>query len=173
MPSGAQATNEERLKYAQEKKLEGNEHFKKSNYQQAIFCYLKALKCLDPSEFQQDSSSQGENPQQAEYQNLQLSMRSNLAAANLNLKQYDQVLVNCRLVLEEDPSNEKCRYRLVKALIATGEYEQALSELDAQQAVTSSSTENPSIFDKLRVELKRAKNEYISKQKKAFGKLFA
>ena len=43
---------------------------------------------------------------------LEMACRANLALCKLNLKEYDHVVEQCEKVLEHDPKNAKCAFRM-------------------------------------------------------------
>jgi len=48
----------------------------------------------------------------AEGKELENNCRSNLALCKLNLKEYDHVIEQCEKVLESEPNNVKCAFRM-------------------------------------------------------------
>ena len=50
--------------------------------------------------------------QMNEAKEIEIACRSNLALCNLTLKNYGQVIEQCEKVLEHDPKNAKCAFRM-------------------------------------------------------------
>ena len=61
---------------------------------------------------------------------VMVPLHLNLAACQLELKDYKMALKNCRRVIELDPANPKARFRAGKALWEQGEAEEAQSVME-------------------------------------------
>eukprot|EP00026_Physarum_polycephalum_P004455 Phypoly_transcript_04474.p1 GENE.Phypoly_transcript_04474~~Phypoly_transcript_04474.p1 ORF type:complete len:222 (+),score=42.48 Phypoly_transcript_04474:22-666(+) len=96
---------EQALKY----KEEGNKKFKAGQYQQAIQDYTNAIS----------------------YAKNDATMYGNRSAAWMMLKAYKQCVEDCQTALSLDPKFTKIRQRLIKALIAQGEFLKAKINIKA------------------------------------------
>jgi hypothetical protein len=51
-----------------------------------------------------------------EAKEIEIACRSNLALCKLNLKEYDHVIEQCEKVLDSEPTNGKCAFRMAQAI---------------------------------------------------------
>ncbi|KAH7308645.1 TPR domain protein [Stachybotrys elegans] len=110
-------------------KAKGNDFFKQFRYVDAIKCYSNALTCNPPAE-------------EAKV------IKSNRAAANLTLKQFDAVLPDVEDPPGEPKLKEKALLRHAKALYGLERYRECLSLLENMTSEFSSNTEAQALLER-------------------------
>ncbi|KAG9489216.1 hypothetical protein GDO78_005292 [Eleutherodactylus coqui] len=123
-PSLIALTTADRITLANQKRECGNFHFEREEYRNAMHSYSQALTILTPSTADPLSSEEEE-----EIREHRIKCLNNLAAAQLKLHHYDDVINSCNAVLEMDIDNAKALYRKGKVLSERGDYEEAMSVL--------------------------------------------
>ena len=78
-----------------------------------------------------------------------LSLYSNLAACQLNLKQYDGTILNCNKALIINDSHQKCIYRRACAYLETQNLDEARSDVERLLMLDSSNTAVKLLKDRL------------------------
>ena len=78
-----------------------------------------------------------------------LSLYSNLAACQLNLKQYDRTILNCNKALIINDSHQKCIYRRACAYLETQNLDEARSDVERLLMLDSSNTAAKLLKDRL------------------------
>ena len=78
-----------------------------------------------------------------------LSLYSNLAACQLNLKQYDRTILNCNKALIINDSHQKCIYRRACAYLETQNLDEARSDVERLLMLDSSNTAVKLLKDRL------------------------
>ena len=84
-----------------------------------------------------------------EVQITKLSLYSNLAACQLNLKQYDRTILNCNKALIINDSHQKCIYRRACAYLETQNLDEARSDVERLLMLDSSNTAVKLLKDRL------------------------
>ncbi|XP_063786467.1 peptidyl-prolyl cis-trans isomerase FKBP8-like [Pseudophryne corroboree] len=128
-PSLGALTTADRISLGNQKRECGNFHFEREEYRSAMHSYSQALSILTPSIAEPLSSEEEE-----EIREHRIKCLNNLAATQLKLYHFDDVINSCNAVLEMDQHNAKALYRKGRVLSERGEYEQAMSVL--KQALT-------------------------------------
>ncbi|XP_077329331.1 peptidyl-prolyl cis-trans isomerase FKBP8-like [Lithobates pipiens] len=123
-PSLGVLTTADRITLANQKRECGNFHFEREEYRSAMHSYSQALSILILPTAEPLSSEEEE-----EIREHRIKCLNNLAAAQLKLHHYDDVINSCNAVLEMDTENAKALYRKGKVLSERGEYEEAMSVL--------------------------------------------
>ncbi|XP_069481279.1 uncharacterized protein [Ambystoma mexicanum] len=91
----------------------GNFHFEREEYKSAIRSYTRALSILE------SPNTESLTPEESdELREHQIKCLNNMAATQLKLHLFEQVLVSCNAVLELDMDNVKALYRKGKAIHA-------------------------------------------------------
>jgi len=122
-------------------KEEGNEHFKRGRYPQAVETYTKAL--------QVDSGNKGTNSK----------LLNNRAMCYSRQKKWTLAIEDCDKAIQLDPSYTKAKKTRAKALGEGGDWEEAVR---AYKAIQESSPEEPGIAKEIRnaeLELKKSKRK--------------
>ncbi|XP_078539405.1 uncharacterized protein LOC144824150 [Lissotriton helveticus] len=102
----------------------GNFHFEREEYRSAMRSYNRALSILESPETA--SLSTEEKQELCEHR---IKCMNNIAATQLKLHLFEQVLVSCNAVLELDMDNVKALYRKGKLLSERGDHEEAMTIL--------------------------------------------
>ncbi|KAM4676741.1 peptidyl-prolyl cis-trans isomerase FKBP8-like [Discoglossus pictus] len=123
-PSLGVLTTADRISLGNQKRECGNFHFEREEYRSAMHSYSQALSILTPTNADPLSSEEEE-----EIREHRIKCLNNLAAAQLKLHHYDDVINSCNAVLEMDTDNAKALYRKGKVLSERGEYVEAMSIL--------------------------------------------
>ncbi|XP_073424706.1 peptidyl-prolyl cis-trans isomerase FKBP8-like [Dendrobates tinctorius] len=123
-PSLIALTTADRITHGNQKRECGNFHFEREEYRSAMHSYSQALSILTPTTADPLSSEEEE-----EIREHRIKCLNNLAATQLKLHHYDDVLNSCNAVLEMDEDNAKALYRKGKVLSERGDYEEAMTVL--------------------------------------------
>ncbi|XP_068131417.1 peptidyl-prolyl cis-trans isomerase FKBP8-like [Hyperolius riggenbachi] len=123
-PSLGVLTTADRICLANQKRECGNFHYEREEYRSAMHSYSQALSFLTPSTAEPLSSEEEE-----EIREHRIKCLNNLAATQLKLHHYDDVMNSCNAILEMDVNNSKALYRKGKVLSERGDYEEAMSIL--------------------------------------------
>ncbi|KAG8575433.1 hypothetical protein GDO81_009551 [Engystomops pustulosus] len=123
-PSLVALTTADRITLGNQKRECGNFHFEREEFRSAMHSYSQALTILTPNTADPLSSEEEE-----EIREHRIKCLNNLAATQLKLHHYDDVINSCNAVLEMDTDNAKALYRKGKVLSERGEYEEAMSIL--------------------------------------------
>ncbi|XP_053318199.1 peptidyl-prolyl cis-trans isomerase FKBP8-like [Spea bombifrons] len=111
----------DRISLGNQKRECGNFHFEREEYRSAMHSYSQALSILTPNSTDLLSSEEEE-----EIREHRIKCLNNLAATQLKLHHFDDVINSCNAVLEMDVNNAKALYRKGKVLSERGEYEEAM-----------------------------------------------
>src|SRR5690606_32047171 len=109
---------EERIKSAMKLKDDGNFEFKEKNFKKASVRYKQALRLLDFNE------------KKKEIEELKLICLTNLAASELKLSKYENVIKTCTNALKIDENNMKALYRRAQAFMNLEEFEKSKQDFD-------------------------------------------
>ncbi|KAJ1180160.1 hypothetical protein NDU88_005384 [Pleurodeles waltl] len=123
-PSLGALTAADCISLVNQKRECGNFHFEREEYRSAMRSYNRALSILESPEPACLSSEEKE-----ELREHRIKCMNNLAATQLKLHLFEQVLVSCNAVLELDMDNVKALYRKGKLLSERGNHGEAMSIL--------------------------------------------
>ncbi|XP_075063947.1 peptidyl-prolyl cis-trans isomerase FKBP8-like isoform X2 [Mixophyes fleayi] len=123
-PSMGALTTADRISLGNQKRECGNFHFEREEYRSAMHSYSQALSILTPSTAEPLSSEEEE-----EIREHRIKCLNNLAATQLKLHHFDDVINSCNAVLEMDLHNAKALYRKGRVLSERGYYEEAMTVL--------------------------------------------
>ncbi|GAW82226.1 chaperone binding protein [Plasmodium gonderi] len=148
---------DERVKSALNLKLEGNNDFKKKNYEEAISKYKEGLKYINKLENKNDKIVE-----------LEIAFHQNMSICYSNVENYNDAYEHVKKVLHLDKDNAKGMFRLCQI-----EYNR--SNLDiAKEKIQEFIKCYPDNMDakKLLKNIVIKQNEHNKKQKQAFSKIF-
>lgn len=117
-PDYSKVTAKEKYSIGNAKRERGNTFYSKSRYNEAIFCYTKALNVLNTT----GGSSEDTNSDLQALVEIKMKCYSNLAAAQLKIKQYEDAEQACTAALSIQPNNVKALFRKAKAIMGKGIY---------------------------------------------------
>ncbi|XP_075431610.1 peptidyl-prolyl cis-trans isomerase FKBP8-like isoform X2 [Ascaphus truei] len=123
-PSLGVLTTADRVSHGNQKRECGNFHFEREEYRSAMHSYSQALSILAPPNADAPSSEEEE-----ELREHRIKCLNNLAATQLKLNHFDDVINSCNAVLEMDLDNAKALYRKGKVLSERGDYDEAMTTL--------------------------------------------
>ncbi|KAM8974360.1 peptidyl-prolyl cis-trans isomerase FKBP8-like [Pelodytes ibericus] len=123
-PSLGVLTTADRISLGNQKRECGNFHFEREEYRSAMHSYSQALSILTPNSADPLSPEEDE-----EIREHRIKCLNNLAATQLKLHHFDDVVNSCNAVLEMDVNNAKALYRKGKVLSERGDYENAMCVL--------------------------------------------
>jgi len=150
----------DRVAQAAELRNKANNNFKESKYGHAVSDYEDAILLL-----QFTGGTQETKTEQQKSNNICLLNKS---ACNLKLGDYDQVIVDCSLVLETEPNSVKALFRRGHAHLNKREFDEAKIDLDAAYALHP---EDPTISNLIQ-ELKKQLKIHSEEEKKLWGRMF-
>eukprot|EP00520_Triparma_pacifica_P012843 CAMPEP_0118634402 /NCGR_PEP_ID=MMETSP0785-20121206/1522_1 /TAXON_ID=91992 /ORGANISM="Bolidomonas pacifica, Strain CCMP 1866" /LENGTH=402 /DNA_ID=CAMNT_0006525363 /DNA_START=1081 /DNA_END=2285 /DNA_ORIENTATION=+ len=113
----------EKLKEAEQHKLEGNDAFKQGEYAQAVLFYTMAIDKVEGSSVPSAAPSDPKKP------SLQATCLANRSACFLKLGHHEKALDDGKACAEADPKYIKGHFRRGLALHAMGRYKEALESL--------------------------------------------
>lgn len=155
---------EMKLDRAKQLKAKGAESFKAQNISVASLNFSRSLRLI---------ISMGEQELTEELSRERCHLRClcylNLAACQLNQKQYKHVIDNCTKALKIDPHNVKGLFRRGQASLCVNDYESAREDLTLALSVEPN---NRAIKEQLRL-LETKERERNAKYRKALGKIFS
>ncbi|EPZ31050.1 Peptidyl-prolyl cis-trans isomerase, FKBP-type domain-containing protein [Rozella allomycis CSF55] len=112
-------TNADKIKFATDRKLLGNEKFKAQKYVSALNFYEKGLKYVESTWGVEDEN------EKKQFESLKLSILLNIAACCLKVKDFIKVKTVCKKALEIDSKNVKATFRL-----ALNEFDESFKTLE-------------------------------------------
>lgn len=121
--------DQERLEMAKAHKERGSALFKTGHVRSAAMCYSKSVQSLAPVDPDIPLEVEILEEHEREILSLRTVCLMNLAACQLKLEQYSNVVRNCSRVLELEPGSTKSWYRRAKALLAMRDFEAARADL--------------------------------------------
>ena len=122
-------------------KEEGNELFKKREYEQSISIYSQALE-LDP-----------------DADNINSMLHSNRAAAYMSSSQYEKAVDDCNVSLKYDPNHTKVIIRRARCLMSLERYEEAVADFEKALQQDEGNRDLRKEVKKARLELKKSKRK--------------
>jgi len=143
-----------------ELKAEGNEFFKNQNFEKAVISYNRSLRYLSLT-----PSSPTKTEKEAE---LEQSLRLNLAASFLKLKDWEEAIYCCNKVLEKTPKNAKALFRMGQAYVVFNDSDKAKEWLLKAVEVEPN---DKSIKDELQ-KVNKKLDELKKDQMNVYGKMF-
>jgi len=155
-------TDAERLKFAEERKEQGNGLLKQEHYQESITRYVQALAYL--GEFYATEDSELKQKKDA----IALSCHLNIANAAIKCELYQKAVDNAHKALEIDPKSAKACFRKGQAYSLKGEFAAAKKALDKALELAPG---DKLIEKELRL-LAKKEEAHKAKEKKMFGKMF-
>jgi DnaJ family protein C protein 7 len=117
-------------------KEEANSQFSSGRFTEARNLYTRALSVM----IGDDNDSTRLLMDDMQDKQLIAALYSNRAATNLNLKEYNACVDDCRSAIAIDPTYTKAYVRLSRAYIAQGQFERACQALKSGMAVDTTST---------------------------------
>ncbi|RKP16947.1 TPR-like protein [Rozella allomycis CSF55] len=117
-------TTADKIKFATDRKLLGNEKFKAQKYESALNFYEKGLKFVESTWGVEDEN------EKKQFESLKLSILLNIAACCLKVKDFIKVKTACKKALEIDSKNVKAMFRLGSALAALNEFDESFETLE-------------------------------------------
>lgn len=111
---------------------------KDKNYHGASTKYISALRDVIPV-----------LEENRDVEMLKISLYSNLAACQLNLKQYERVILNCNKALIINDSHQKCIYRRACAYLEMQNLDEARSDVERLLMLDSSNAAAKLLKDRL------------------------
>ncbi|XP_022320725.2 peptidyl-prolyl cis-trans isomerase D-like [Crassostrea virginica] len=144
----------------------GNALFKEQKFQPAKKKYKKALRYLNEVDDKMDLSE--DSSKEIEVTCL-IPVCSNLAACHLKLEEYQQAIEQCNEVLAANNKNVKALFRKGQAECGLKNYDQALGILSEAAKLEPS---DKGIQREL-AKVKKVVEEYKTKEKKMYAKMFA
>ncbi|ETV71185.1 hypothetical protein, variant [Aphanomyces astaci] len=170
--SGREKPFDERLRLATEIKVQGNVHFAKGEFEEAVAQYEKALALFkycentDPDwkkkgirdddiyvvDYKPDNVHD-----QSQLDTLKVTLYLNISVCKLKLKEFALAISACGDVLAIDPTNAKAYYRRAQALITplscgAVEFEKALVDLETACHHDPDNVECRNLYRRLRLE---------------------
>lgn len=115
------------LDQAQERKVQGNAHFRAGEYLEASEAYIDCLRCLNGLPIGGPGSADLESSKKQ----VALAAHLNLAACYLHLSKFSEVILECTRALEIEPANVKAHFRRGRAQHQRGEIRLAKADLKA------------------------------------------
>ncbi|KAI8915919.1 hypothetical protein EDD86DRAFT_7427, partial [Gorgonomyces haynaldii] len=158
--STADLSVQERIEKAEPLKAQGNEYFKKGDYPKAIEAYTQACQYL----WNTEGANEKEKTQMDQ---LNISLWSNTSQSCLKLKDGGRAKEFALKVLKVDPTHSKACYRLVLALVALGDFEEASKTLEEKKDYLKDVDLSK---EKQRIQL--AQQQALQKEKQMFAKMF-
>ncbi|KAL3865963.1 hypothetical protein ACJMK2_043307 [Sinanodonta woodiana] len=112
----------ERVQHVLKKKERGNYYYRRSEWMRALHSYQRALAILDP-----ENCTYNESPEILQsVLEERVKVLSNIAAAQLKMDAYREVVESCTQIFQLNPNNEKATFRMASAMEKLGETEEAL-----------------------------------------------
>ncbi|KAF8455282.1 hypothetical protein BDZ91DRAFT_746862 [Kalaharituber pfeilii] len=173
-------------------RLQGNDAYKEKRWRDAVGFYTSALDAIDPRNQKLKKEQQEKEREQAlkegkevpahpveelkredgkeETKELLDGIRekclANRAAANLELKNYRSVILDCAVALELNDKNTKAYYRSASALMALGRPVEAVEVLNRGVDALGNNIKEAAALKALLSRADKAKEEHLAKEKK-------
>ena len=144
----------DRITIANKLKLEGNEEIKGRNFQTAWEKYTNAYQIVE-KDFGPD------------FDELKISLLSNLSLANLKIGKPEKAIEAATLVLESQPSNVKILYRRAVAFIDSRKFNQARDDLNT---ALKFEPENKEVIAELQL-IKEKEKQAKEKEKQFYSRM--
>lgn len=153
-------STEEKIGAADRFRQEGNEAYKKHNYGLAAVHYRKALLQFDYTFAETEEEEKAAD-------DVKTRCLLNLAACKCQQEEWDEVLTQCRLVLEINPRSVKAFYRTGLAHLARDQFDLATESLRSAHELEP---QNPEVLAALR-QLKKNMAKYKVRRKEVFKEM--
>jgi FK506-binding protein 8 len=121
-PNYGKMTPEERLAASNQKRLRGNDLYKREDFTLAVNSYAKAISVLEAGGNERTQLAT-KNPEHFE---ALLTVLNNLAAAQLKVEAFAAAIESSDFVLSYQPTNVKALYRKAKSHMGLGNYSTAI-----------------------------------------------
>uniref|UniRef100_A0A914C9Q2 EF-hand domain-containing protein n=1 Tax=Acrobeloides nanus TaxID=290746 RepID=A0A914C9Q2_9BILA len=160
-----QMNSEKKLESVETLRLEGNELFKKGDFEPASLKYREALTRLDTLLLK-------EKPGDEEWTALDkknIPLYLNISQCCLNLNRYYDAIAAASEVLKRDPDNEKALYRSARAKINVWDLDEAEKDLDE----LSKHPNQEKVVTNLRVEIKNKHEQKAKDDKQTYKMILA
>eukprot|EP00761_Pharyngomonas_kirbyi_P008131 gb/GECH01008142.1/.p1 GENE.gb/GECH01008142.1/~~gb/GECH01008142.1/.p1 ORF type:complete len:725 (+),score=147.83 gb/GECH01008142.1/:1-2175(+) len=154
-------TDKERIKFASEKKEQGNKLFKEGDLEKAVGRYVRGIQYLSELYDPKDDLKQ-------EGADLKTVCHLNAAACMIKLKLYTKAIDNCSRALEINDSSMKAYFRRGQAYSLSGEYDKAQEDLKTAQEMSPDSKSVKKEMDKLQKRIKQQE----AKEKAMYSRMF-
>uniref|UniRef100_A0A0X3PPI5 peptidylprolyl isomerase n=1 Tax=Schistocephalus solidus TaxID=70667 RepID=A0A0X3PPI5_SCHSO len=171
-PCYEKMSKDHRFQIADRKREKGNYYFSRQEYQFALTTYVKAVEILtirsDSDEMLSEIENDAPSRSLAEFLDLEIKLRNNVAASQLKLEAYQAASKTCDAVLQLDPTNSKALFRKGKALAGLGDFTEAITLFEKVLELTPSSSQAKFELAKARTAWKKMRE----RQRRAFGRSF-
>ncbi|KAJ2079848.1 hypothetical protein H4R24_003505 [Coemansia sp. RSA 988] len=167
--------SEEKRAKGLEFKNVGNQHFKASEFQQALKQYYYALLHLRGLNDNPLALSKAKDPEDIKEEDLTehdkeiSNLYSNMALCQMRLGKYDRVVNNANQALKSNPFNKKAKFKLAQGLIREGSVIKAAKILDELEK----DNPNDPAFAAERRNIAVKDKEAEAKQRKDLGGMFS
>lgn len=160
---------EQKFLYALEKKEQGNEKYKKKEYQAAITHYKEGLLVISFENFKDIESVEI----RAKIIEVFSKMLNNVSQCFIALERWDEALDVCDKVMRLDPADLKSYYRAGVCLKNQGKLKESFARLEEGSKMAKSVNLNVSPeYVSLKNELAKEIQEDLKKQKEMYGRIF-
>eukprot|EP00276_Gloeochaete_wittrockiana_P017259 CAMPEP_0184345350 /NCGR_PEP_ID=MMETSP1089-20130417/13780_1 /TAXON_ID=38269 ORGANISM="Gloeochaete wittrockiana, Strain SAG46.84" /NCGR_SAMPLE_ID=MMETSP1089 /ASSEMBLY_ACC=CAM_ASM_000445 /LENGTH=781 /DNA_ID=CAMNT_0026675627 /DNA_START=7 /DNA_END=2352 /DNA_ORIENTATION=+ len=153
----------EKIEAAKKRKEQGSQLFKELNYDDASLRFSQALTLIG------EISVTDEEKFKEDFEMLFQTCSLNLALCLINVKKFAQAIETCTYVIRKFPTNVKALFRRGQARFDTKDYEEALVDFRAAEAIEPSDAN----IKKSIARAQQAINKKKELEKQAFKKLFS
>mmetsp|Transcript_69165 Transcript_69165/g.80639 ORF Transcript_69165/g.80639 Transcript_69165/m.80639 type:complete len:439 (+) Transcript_69165:63-1379(+) len=157
----------EKVTEGAKRKDAGNEHFKKGEWAAAEKKYRRCLEFVDAThDFTTEEEKQAATV-------VKLAALNNLAQVLINVKRYQDAIIECNKVLTTDGGNAKALFRRGKALGLADEWDEALRDLNHLLELDPSNGDAAREVQSIKAKVRAHEQSQKSKFSNMFGKLAA
>jgi len=156
---------EKRYKWAESKKVEGNQFFGKKNFLTSLSTYKKCIKVTQQALKEENVDDQWKDS----FKDLAVKCYNNIAASHIMNKNWSLAVNACSSAESFDPLNFKTLLRKAKALNQMGNAEDALSVLKKAVKVDPENKEAQNILAKISKKLTAQKEAQKKMCERMFG----
>ncbi|VDN10743.1 unnamed protein product [Dibothriocephalus latus] len=171
-PCYEKMSRDHRFQIADRKREKGNYYFSRQEYLFALTTYTKAVEILtihsDSNEVPTESEDDAPPRTPAEFLDLEIKLRNNVAASQLKLEAYEAAAKTSDAVLQLDPTNSKALFRKGKALVGLADFSEAITLFEKVLELTPTSSQAKFELAKARTAWKKMRE----RQRRAFGRNF-
>lgn len=160
---------EQKFLYALEKKEEGNERYKRKEYQTAIISYKEGLLVISFENFKDIDSVEI----RAKIIDVFSKMLNNVSQCFIALERWDEALDVCDKVMRLDPADLKSYYRAGLCLKNQGRLKESFARLEegSKMAKSVNLSVTPE-YVTLKNEIAKQITEDLKKEKEMYGRIF-
>jgi molecular chaperone DnaK (HSP70) len=155
-------TDGERIKFAEERKDQGNGLLKQEHYSESITRYVQALAYLGEVYASEDADIK------AKKEAISLSCHLNIANAAIKVQMYQKAIDNCNKALELQPGSAKAYFRKGQALSLKSEFTQAKEALDKALELAP----GDKLIEKELKQNAKKMEQHKAKEKKMYANMF-